>query len=104
MKETTFTIPEMFVTKTNFSFRMAVVAFHGTSNFSAPSPFFTTNSELNVIWHKLNEQYGVINRYNVYTIWRCISLQCFNSIALDIVTMFEQYGLIYRYNALTVSR
>jgi len=42
---TTFTIPEDFVTKTNYSFRLAVVALQGTSNFSLPSLLYTTNSK-----------------------------------------------------------
>ncbi|CAH3120703.1 unnamed protein product [Porites lobata] len=41
---TTFKIPQDFVTKTNFSFRLAAIALQGTSNFSSPSPLYTTNS------------------------------------------------------------
>ncbi|KAK2570252.1 Tyrosine-protein kinase receptor torso [Acropora cervicornis] len=43
-RNTTFTIPQQFVTKTNFSFRLAVVTSTGTSNFSLPSPLYHTNS------------------------------------------------------------
>ncbi|CAH3140168.1 unnamed protein product, partial [Porites evermanni] len=43
-KNPTFKIPQDFVTKTNFSFRLAAIAFRGTSNFSSPSPLYTTNS------------------------------------------------------------
>ncbi|XP_074624032.1 uncharacterized protein LOC141881991 isoform X2 [Acropora palmata] len=43
-RNTTFTIPQQFVTKTNFSFRLAVVTSTGTSNFSLPSPLYFTNS------------------------------------------------------------
>jgi len=43
-KNTTFTIPEQYVTKTNFSFRLAVVTTQGTSNFSLQSPLYITNS------------------------------------------------------------
>ncbi|XP_073235259.1 uncharacterized protein [Porites lutea] len=41
---TTFKIPQDFVTKTNFSFRLAAITLQGTSNFSSPSPLYTTNS------------------------------------------------------------
>ncbi|CAH3171044.1 unnamed protein product, partial [Porites evermanni] len=41
---TTFKIPQDFVTKTNFSFRLAAIALQGTSNFSSPSPLYITNS------------------------------------------------------------
>ncbi|CAH3120643.1 unnamed protein product [Porites lobata] len=41
---TTFKIPQDFVIKTNFSFRLAAIALQGTSNFSSPSPLYTTNS------------------------------------------------------------
>ncbi|XP_068747375.1 uncharacterized protein [Montipora capricornis] len=42
--DTTFTIPQPFITKTNFTFRLAVVSSRGTSNFSVPSPLYLTNS------------------------------------------------------------
>lgn len=41
---TTFTIPQDFITKTNFTFRLAVVSSRGTSKFSVPSPLYLTNS------------------------------------------------------------
>ncbi|XP_044179128.1 tyrosine-protein kinase receptor torso-like isoform X1 [Acropora millepora] len=43
-RNTTFTIPQHFVTKTSFSFRLAVVTSTGSSNFSLPSPLYQTNS------------------------------------------------------------
>ncbi|XP_078352128.1 uncharacterized protein LOC144636804 isoform X1 [Oculina patagonica] len=51
----TFTIPEDFVTKTNFSFRLAVVTLQGTSNFSSSSPLYTTNSSCDRSQHAFNE-------------------------------------------------
>lgn len=52
---TTFTIPEEFITKTaNFSFRLAVVSFQATSHFSDSSPLYQTNSSCTRLEHPLS--------------------------------------------------